>query len=556
MDWANWLVIRKMGAGMWEIRYSPVGHDAFTCHLTASGQRTLLLTGKRGGDQPDIEGESDFATNKSLVSSLWAYGFNEIESRRTRDPQQKKMYTAQSKTNARRTIATAKLIAAPAGGVLSAKWCSACLGKTSHSQRRLGATKTPAYLCESCGVATCPCTVPRCDNMAIRAFTLSSVAPYCAEHRHDIPAFSKLEERLESLDQYSQWLAFEKRNAARATKLTLGVVGGTVIVAPLALLAAPALGGALGAMTGLSGAAATSHGLALLGGGAIASGGLGMAGGIGVVTVAGAALGGSMGAGLTSSYVSSDKSFKIELLRAGIGTPVLVANGFLTEGASGWAEWDKLIDERYPDAPVYRVYWGAKELKDIGGLLMLGGGKQALLQAAKVVAKRSSKLARIPGLTAVFAAADIVTNPWTVAKMRANMTGIALAGILARFDEAQFVLVGHSLGGRVMATAAETLGTMPGKPRLEAVHLLGAAIAASKDWRPLNHSVADRVVNYYSKNDPVLNYVYRTAEAGRHAIGASGMNARPKNLVDRNVSRTVAGHHDYFSNMKLTPEAS
>ena len=126
-----------------------------------------------------------------------------------------------------------------------------------------------------------------------------------------------------------------------------------------------------------------------------------MAGGIGVVTVAGAALGGSMGAGVTSSYVSSDKSFKIEQLREGVGSPVLVANGFLTEGTSGWAEWRDLIDRRYPDAPVYRVYWGAKELKDLGGLLALGAGKQGMVQAAKVVARRSSKLAKLPGLSLV-----------------------------------------------------------------------------------------------------------------------------------------------------------
>jgi len=42
----------------------------------------------------------------------------------------------------------------------------------------------------------------------------------------------------------------------------------------------------IGEMAGLSGAAATNYGLALLGGGSIASGGLGMAGGVAVITVA------------------------------------------------------------------------------------------------------------------------------------------------------------------------------------------------------------------------------------------------------------------------------
>ena len=61
---------------------------------------------------------------------------------------------------------------------------------------------------------------------------------------------------------------------------------------PAALVAAPAIGGAVGSLVGgYSGAVASSYGLALLGGGSIASGGLGMAGGTVVVTALGAALG-------------------------------------------------------------------------------------------------------------------------------------------------------------------------------------------------------------------------------------------------------------------------
>lgn len=56
-------------------------------------------------------------------------------------------------------------------------------------------------------------------------------------------------------------------------------------------LAAPALGTAIGGAAGLSGAAATAHGLALLGGGTLATGGFGMAGGMWLVAGAGATVG-------------------------------------------------------------------------------------------------------------------------------------------------------------------------------------------------------------------------------------------------------------------------
>ena len=70
----------------------------------------------------------------------------------------------------------------------------------------------------------------------------------------------------------------------------------------MAFFAAPAIGGAIGVWGGLSGAAATSHGLALLGGGSLAAGGFGMAGGTVVVTAAGAGIGSAMGANVATSY--------------------------------------------------------------------------------------------------------------------------------------------------------------------------------------------------------------------------------------------------------------
>jgi hypothetical protein len=41
---------------------------------------------------------------------------------------------------------------------------------------------------------------------------------YCAPHRHDIPSFEKLDQPV-ALDSYRAWLTFEKRNAARVTRI-------------------------------------------------------------------------------------------------------------------------------------------------------------------------------------------------------------------------------------------------------------------------------------------------------------------------------------------------
>jgi hypothetical protein len=62
------------------------------------------------------------------------------------------------------------------------------------------------------------------------------------------------------------------------------VVGGAVGIAA-SIFVGPVIGTWIGELAGFSGAAATSYGLALLGGGSIASGGFGMAGGTALVGV-------------------------------------------------------------------------------------------------------------------------------------------------------------------------------------------------------------------------------------------------------------------------------
>jgi len=388
--------------------------------------------------------------------------------------------------------------------------------------------------------------------MAIRGYGRSAPR-YCAPHRHEIPSFEKLDDRLSSLTDYEAWLEFEQRNATTTTKLAAVSVAAMATVMPFALAAAPAIGGALGATTGLSGAAATSHGLAVLGGGALSAGGLGMAGGTVVVTAAGSALGGAVGAAVASAYVSSDDSFRIEQLRSGNGATVLFATGFLSEGQDGWGEWRSLIDDAYPDSTVYRVHWGASELAALRRMLVVGGARQVVRANVRGLAMRAGKKAagRLGPWGGVFLAADIFKNPWTVARTRVSMTGAVLAEFLARTDEDPFTLLGHSLGGRVMVHAGLALGTKPGKPKIEEMHLLGAAVGNDGDWRLLSESVSGTVTNYWSRNDQILGRAYRAAERGEHAIGRVGIQSKFPNIRDRNVSGKVASHMSYVSSIRL-----
>ena len=91
---------------------------------------------------------------------------------------------------------------------------------------------------------------------------------------------------------------------------------------------------------------------------------------------------------------------------------------------------------------------------------------------------------------------------------------------------------------RAIVTAAQTLATSPDGPKIDAVHLLGAAIGAKGNWRGLNDAVTDTVYNYYSANDKVLKYLYTVAQAGSKPAGLCGV--RQQVSKDQGLQRISA----------------
>lgn len=528
-----------------------LGGDSIECTITSPRGQRLTLSGKVADDEPEFE-TVGLGNNRALVSNAWAFAKARYAAVNLPDQEQQKNAEKRAKKHQK----VVEWIADVADDLTSEKkhgWCSSCFGQHDHSKANRPIGQLPAYVCDGCGSPTLPC-VPGCKNMAVRGQGAIQVPQYCAEHGHEIPGFEKADLKMGALGDYEEFLKFDKPNLNRVTKLAGLGLAGLAFGAPAALLAAPAIGGAFGVLLGgYSGAAATSYGLAWLGGGAIAAGGLGMAGGTLVVTGLGAALGGALGASVTNAYVREDKSFHIEMLQGGTGVPVIVCNGFLSESGKGWGEWKDIITTRYPDSPVYRVHWGAKELKHLG--LFGGGGaagvlagaalKESAMKAARMAAKRLGPLG--PALLAV----DLAKNPWHVAKNRAEKTGAILADLLARTNEEAYVLVGHSLGARAMVVAAQTLGTKPDGPRVQAIHLLGAAIGAKSDLHTLTTSVNEAVYNYHSTNDSVLKVAYPVVQGGQAAAGLTGFTPTPDGLKNIDVSAQVSSHFGYHTNVSL-----
>jgi len=272
-----------------------------------------------------------------------------------------------------------------------------------------------------------------------------------------------------------------------------------------------------------------------------------------------------------------DETVSLQQLRTGQGPHVLLANGFLSQAVSGWNKWQRLVTERYPGQPVSRVRWEAQALDSLKPLVALWATERDPNKILNEAARQFSTTARQAGRIAkhVHAAAQkgtslqdalrgaprpdlpppaiIVEAPakWVIAKQRATATGIALADAIAETENQKFCLLGFSLGGRVMATAARSLAERGITDKLVDVHLIGAAINRSDTWQPIVDAVEEGVWNYYSKNDSVLNYLYRTAEVGGLAVGLVGMDLVGDKAHDVDVTAQVSGHQYYLDNISL-----
>lgn len=546
--------------------------------VTSDQGATLALEGEFTDADPTTDSGGVLEANVALRSNMWAYAKAWYAARATSneealkipDPAEQaaalKLVDETKKLAQRRADEyerVAQWIADVADDVslldVETAWCSSCFAKTEHRRSNRPAGQLPVYVCQGCGATTLSCPAVGCTNMAIRDRGAIRIPQFCAEHRHDITGFEKSQSTFGELYEYEEYRQYDKPDLSARTKIVIGSAAALGAAIPLSFLAAPAIGGAIGSLGvfgGLSGAAATAHGLAILGGGSLAAGGLGMAGGTAVVAAVGSAVGGALGASVTNAYWREDKSFRLELLRPGKGgIPVVVANGFLTEGRNEkWGGWRSIVDTRYPDSPVYRVFWGAKELKDFGVLALGATGKGAGNLIAKVgAAKATNQGAKLLGSVVgpAIVATDLAKNPWHVAKNRADKTGVVIGDLLSRADAESYVLIGHSLGARAMAVAAENLGTKPGGPRLRSVHLLGAAIGARMRVDALTNAVEDAVYAYFSSRDNILKYVYATAQGGQTAAGLTGFASTSPKLQNIDVSDAVGSHLHYLDNVQL-----
>lgn len=374
----------------------------------------------------------------------------------------------------------------------------------------------------------------------------------CAEHDGSISSFARLTRRIKRIDDCAELFERDSVNIARLTKVAAFSLGGVAVLGPLAFAAAPAVGGAVGSVLGFSGIVAENAGLAMLGGGPVITGGMGIAGGVAVVTATGASLGGYYGGAVAQSYFSDVDDFEVKCVKPGSGAGVVVIDGLLSQDETGVSGWKDMLEKRFRRRPWYHVRWEAKRLGDLGSLVTGATSTTALRKAIVAAASRASKSAagRLVPVASVLGAVGLARNPWHVAMVKADQTGVLLAEILSRVHRRRrYVLIGHSLGARVIYGCLRALASRRASASLiEDVHLFGGAVGRlpQADWKSALTAVGGRIVNYHSKRDQVLNRLYRAGTLFQSdPIGYRAIGLRSRKLVERDVTAVVAGHLDF-----------
>lgn len=398
-------------------------------------------------------------------------------------------------------------------------------------------------------------TIPPKDDAWLTQISSRVCDAYCAVHNGQIASFERLRERIPDISEYLHLAKRDSFNYAKGTKVVTAALAAAAMITPAAVASAPALASALGSL-GVLGAAGTGTAIGSLSGAALTSASLAalgstVAGGTMVVTAAGAAIGAWQGGLIANTYVREVADFRVRRINegSGKGPAVICLDGFLTQGTKDVEkEWVDGLARSFPDSPWYHILWESKALGDLGSMAALGLHKNGMPQLANLATKAMKKPSM--GIGSVLMGLQLAGNPWHVAMVKSMMTGALIADMLCRTTQKRkFILVGHSLGARVIFYALENLATRKGAPKVAHAVLLGGAVGREpQHWETAAKAVSGKIVNCHSGRDDVLKYLYTTGTAfTSDPVGRGPINSGSDQIANVDVTHSVSGHTAYKS---------
>ena len=141
---------------------------------------------------------------------------------------------------------------------------------------------------------------------------------------------------------------------------------------------------------------------------------------------------------------------------------------------------------------------------------------------------------------------------WKISKENSVKYGIFLAEEIniQKITNDKIYLYAHSLGVNLVKNTLLELGKQ--NIFVEKVFLFGGAscIKNENEWLNVCNLTKKGVYNFYTKNDSILKYIYRTVELGSTPIGLVPLGLKNDKLYNKDVSYTVKGHFEYKKNLQ------
>ncbi|EZF16348.1 hypothetical protein H112_05785 [Trichophyton rubrum D6] len=226
----------------------------------------------------------------------------------------------------------------------------------------------------------------------------------------------------------------------------------------------------------------------------------------------------------------------------------------VTIGISGWLTEGKDVIEPWrvlgPDSDVFALRWELQALLRLGSSLTTFVRNTAWTFAGRTVL---SKTALAPVVGAVMLPVTIskisyiLDNPFNVAKVRADKAGQILADALINKaqGERSVTLIGYSLGARVIFSCLIALAKRRAFGLVESAILIGSPTpSTTSHWRLMRSVVSGRLVNVYSENDGILQFLYRANSMQLDIAGLEAISGIQE-VENYDVTGIVSGHLQY-----------
>ncbi|WP_169628304.1 DUF726 domain-containing protein [Flavobacterium frigidarium] len=257
---------------------------------------------------------------------------------------------------------------------------------------------------------------------------------------------------------------------------------------------------------------------------------------------------------------SSIDKFKITKQRDGNYPAIITISGWRSQDKDNRKDWEESILKIYPDREWFHLEWNSEKIPFIDKALE-SNMPSINMETEKPndynkIFKRAFFLASlvvspiVPLVTSSLLHTKLLNNYWHTAVRNSKQTGDNLAQVLNACKNKDFILVGHSLGARVIFNCLSYLSEKGLHSNIFEIHLLGGAVSSNpKKWSKTSLTVKNKIYNYYSDNDNVLKTAYRASMLSTEPIGLYEI--ENKKVINRNTTIYIDGHTEYIKNFSL-----